>query len=111
MGAGRVIDQDLTRISKAFDAGEMQALGNKDAAEAIDIGSAAEGRRLNVVDKYRCPRCGGRMESRTDPKQRHIRYETCVDCEGAFFDAGEFRDISQLTVMDFFRGLVARKRS
>jgi PAT family beta-lactamase induction signal transducer AmpG len=94
-----------------FDAGEMQALGNKDAAEAIDIGSAAEGRRLNVVDKYRCPRCGGRMESRTDPKQRHIRYETCVDCEGAFFDAGEFRDISQLTVMDFFRGLVARKRS
>jgi PAT family beta-lactamase induction signal transducer AmpG len=93
-----------------FDAGEVELLRNKAAAAAIDTGQASEGKRYNVIDEYRCPRCGGDMEKHTDEKQRHIWYESCKDCQGSFFDAGEFRDLAELTVSDFFKRLVAPKR-
>jgi hypothetical protein len=51
------------------------------------------------------------MDRRVDPKQPHIRYETCIDCDGSFFDAGEFRDLSLLTVSDYFKRLVTPRRT
>jgi len=93
-----------------FDAGEMEVLNNRQAAAAIDTGSADEGKVFNVIDQYRCPRCGGAMERRVDPRQRHIWYETCMDCAGSFFDAGEFRDLAQLTISDFFKRWVTPER-
>lgn len=93
-----------------FDAGEIEALRNKEAAAMIDTGSAAQGREYNVVDNYRCPRCGGEMCRTADEQQRHIWYETCVDCSGSFFDAGEFLDLSQLTLSDFFKRWIVPKR-
>ena len=50
------------------------------------------------------------MEKKVDPQQQHIWYETCVDCNGSFFDAGEFRDLAQVTISDFFKKLVVPKR-
>ncbi|NGX17203.1 MFS transporter [Wenzhouxiangella sp. XN24] len=93
-----------------FDAGEVEALAGTQAAAAIDIGDARAGKRLNAVDDYRCPRCGGAMARRVDPQQRHIWYESCIACEGSFFDAGEFRDLAQLTIADFFKRLVTPRR-
>lgn len=93
-----------------FDEGEMDQLSSSDAAKAIDTGSARQGRHLNVLDEYRCPRCGGEMLKKTDPDQTHIWYETCGDCHGSFFDAGEFRDLAQVTVSDYFKRLVKPKR-
>lgn len=93
-----------------FDEGEMDQLSSSDAAKAIDTGSARQGRHLNVLDEYRCPRCGGEMLKKTDPDQTHIWYETCGDCHGSFFDAGEFRDLAQATVSDYFKRLVKPKR-
>jgi len=86
-----------------FDAGEIEVLRNKEAAAIIDIGNAKQGKNYNVIDQYRCPRCGGEMCRKVDEQQRHIWYETCTDCNGSFFDAGEFLDLSQLTVSDFFK--------
>lgn len=94
-----------------FDVGEMEALKNVQAAKAIDTGSAKQGRQFNAVDVYRCPRCGGEMCKVTDPGQTHIWFETCKDCEGSFFDAGEFRDLSRVTLTDFFRDLVTPARN
>lgn len=93
-----------------FDAGEVEALAGQPAALAIDVGDARAGKAMNAVDDYRCPRCGGTMARRVDPAQRHIWYESCTACDGSFFDAGEFRDLAQVTVADFFRRLVTRER-
>jgi Zn-finger nucleic acid-binding protein len=30
-----------------------------------------------------------------DAQQPHIWYETCEECGGSFFDAGEFRDLKR----------------
>lgn len=93
-----------------FDEGELETLNNPEAAEAIDTGGAALGKQYNAIDNYRCPRCGGHMDKKVDAQQRHIWYETCLECNGAFFDAGEFRDLAQVTISDFFKRLIAPKR-
>jgi Zn-finger nucleic acid-binding protein len=94
-----------------LDDGEIEALRNKEAAELIDTGSASQGRQYNLVDDYRCPRCGGEMCPAADKQQTHIWYETCAECNGSFFDAGEFLDLSQLTVSDFLKRWIKPKRN
>jgi Zn-finger nucleic acid-binding protein len=93
-----------------FDAGESEALKDKDAVAAIDIGDARTGKRSNKIDNYPCPRCGGGMLRVVDPQQKHIWYEECTSCRGSFFDAGEFRDLTQHTISDFFKSWSVRSR-
>jgi PAT family beta-lactamase induction signal transducer AmpG len=102
---GTVIDRCDRCQGLWFDAGEMEALRDKEIAAAIDTGSAKEGKRFNSIHEYRCPRCGGEMTQVVDEQQKHIGYETCTDCGGSYFDAGEFRDLSQLTLSDFLKRL------
>ncbi len=107
---GTTIDRCDSCSGIWFDEGEVEALKNKDAATAIDTGSSKTGKQHNIIDQYFCPRCGGHMEKKVDPRQQHIWYESCVDCNGSFFDAGEFRDLAQVTISDFFKRLVIPKR-
>jgi len=93
-----------------FDFGEIEQLQNKKAAAAIDIGDKEKGKQSNTIENYRCPRCSGAMIKMVDPEQRHIWYEKCSDCHGSFLDAGEFKDLSKLTVSDFFKDLAAPER-
>ena len=93
-----------------LDAGEIEALCNKEAAAIVDTGNASQGKDYNVIDQYRCPRCGGEMSRTVDEQQRHIWYETCNDCSGSFFDAGELLDLSQLTASDFLKRWTAPER-
>ena len=108
---GQEVDRCLKCHGLWFDAGEMEALAHGSAAAALDTGTAREGRLYNVIDDYRCPRCGGHMERKTDPDQTHIWYETCGSCDGSFFDAGEFRDLAEHTITDFFKSLVTPRRA
>ena len=50
------------------------------------------------------------MIKMVDEKQRHIWYENCSSCNGSFFDAGEFKDLSNLKISDFFKDLAAPER-
>ena len=93
-----------------FDAGEMDLLKNKQAAAAIDIGDAKTGKQSNAIDSYQCPRCSGAMVKVVDPRQTHIWYETCSACHGSYLDAGELRDMSSVTISDFFKDLIVPER-
>ena len=93
-----------------FDAGEVEALRDRQIATALDTGDAVTGKTHNSVDNYRCPRCGGGMLRMVDPQQTHIWYETCPDGHGAYFDAGEFTDLRHDTLMDRVRDFLAGKR-
>lgn len=106
------VEVDRCQICKGlwFDAGEAQALRNKKAAGKIDTGNAWEGKQLDFIRNYACPNCGGRMVKSVDQRQKHIHYESCSECEGSFFDAGEFLDLSSRSMSDFLKGLMSRKR-
>jgi PAT family beta-lactamase induction signal transducer AmpG len=107
---GVIIDRCSRCHGIWFDEGEVEALRNKQTASVIDTGDTQVGKQHNLIDDYRCPRCGGKMEKKVDSRQRHIWYETCSDCNGSFFDAGEFLDLSQITISDVFKRLVTPAR-
>jgi PAT family beta-lactamase induction signal transducer AmpG len=94
-----------------FDAGELQKLKDKKVAAEIDIGDPAKGKVHNETDRYRCPRCGGSMIRMVDQKQPHIWYEECSACHGSYFDAGEFTDLTTVSISDFFKRFTAPERS
>jgi PAT family beta-lactamase induction signal transducer AmpG len=93
-----------------FDAGEIEVMRDKQAAAAIDTGDAKTGKESNAIDHYQCPRCSGSMVRVVDPKQPHIWYETCSSCSGSYLDAGELRDLSSVSIADFFKDLATPER-
>lgn len=111
------IDYEGTEIDRCticngiwFDAGEIEIMRDKRAAAAIDTGDARAGKQNNAKDCDQCPRCSGAMVRVVDARQRHIQFETCSSCHGSFLDAGELRDLSSLTIADFFKDLAAAER-
>ena len=93
-----------------FDEFEKAALEKLKGSEAIDTGAAKVGKAFNQVDRILCPRCTSRMIRMVDVKQPHIWFEHCTVCGGSFFDAGEFKDLKQHTIADFFRDLTTHAR-
>ncbi len=80
-------------------------------AAELDIGDAATGATYNKVDVIPCPVCPNTTMIRmVDAQQPHIWFESCPVCFGRFFDAGEFRDLAEYSLGDFFKrfGLKAR---
>ena len=80
-------------------------------AADLDIGDATVGASFNKIDVIACPVCpSSTMIRMVDVQQPHIWFESCPLCFGRFFDAGEFRDLADHSLSDFFKrfGLKAR---
>lgn len=73
-------------------------------AREVDVGDAALGAQHDPIDRIHCPVCGGQqtMVRMVDAQQPHIRFESCTICYGRFYDAGEFRDLAELTLAERF---------
>lgn len=93
-----------------FDMLEHEHLKAIENSESIDIGEPKVGKEYNKIDKIDCPVCHTEMIRMVDREQPHIRYEACTSCYGVFFDAGEFRDYKEETILDFFRDLLTKGR-
>ena len=65
---------------------------------------------MNEVSKINCPRDGVLLTRMVDLKQPHLWYEACPHCYGVFFDAGEFKDYSQKTLVESVRDLFVKER-
>ncbi len=88
-----------------FDALEAEHLKEMKGSEAIDTGEAEVGQVYDESRLVSCPKCRVAMIRMSDPEQPHIHFESCPTCYGVFFDAGEFRDYREHTVMEFLKGL------
>jgi len=85
-----------------FDQQEESLLKKAKGTHKADIGHQAIGEYYNTIRDINCPRCNVPMK-KTDMKRGRIpiQYETCDKCRGAFFDAGEFRDFAEPTILEF----------
>jgi Zn-finger nucleic acid-binding protein len=94
-----------------FDMLEHEHLKAIEGSESIDLGKASQ-RHKGKDDRIpiTCPACKLELIRMVDREQPHIWYEACTSCYGVFFDAGEFRDYKEKTVLDFFRDLFAKER-
>ncbi len=99
------IDRCTNCMGLWFDTGEADQLKSKWMGDALDLGNRAEGKKWDDVAEIACPHCGKDMEKTSDPKQKHIWYETCSE-HGMFMDAGEFTDYKHETLVDRFRSLI-----
>jgi uncharacterized protein len=88
-----------------FDFQEQKQLKSMKGAAAIDTGDKAAGQKMNEVSRINCPKCGTLLTHMVDVEQNHIAYEACPHDYGVFFDAGEFTDYSQKTLLESLRQL------
>lgn len=54
----------------------------------------------------KCPRDKGSLIPMVARPQSHIAYESCTVCGGVFFYAGEFKDLSELTLRERVRAML-----
>ena len=92
-----------------FDGDEAAQLKVKEGSEALDTGDPKEGWKYDSRADIDCPHCGKAMEKSADPKQKHIWFEMCQE-HGMFLDAGEFSDLKDENLLDFFRALIKGDR-
>lgn len=71
----------------------------------LDSGDPKVGGRLDKIGDINCPECGIAMDKTYDKNQTHIWYEQCGQCEGMYFDAGEFSDLKSDTFLDRIRDI------
>ena len=102
-----VIDQCTSCKGLWFDIGEAEQLKKSWMSDFLDTGDPKIGKTYNRVRDVHCPRCGKGMNKLTDKGQPHLEYEACEE-HGMFMDAGEFTDYKHETLLDFFRGIIAR---
>lgn len=93
-----------------FDALEAEELVEIKGAAAIDTGDPKSGSGRNKSRNVKCPVCSVSMLPVQDMKQPHIQLEACPSCRGTFFDAGEFKDFCEETIMDRVKDWFARKK-
>lgn len=94
-----------------FDMLEKEDLVQIKGSESIDIGSDQVSLQYRDMRNIDCPVCNQRMVPMIDKDKFHIRYESCVNCYGTFFDAGEFRDLKELTILDRFTKMLKTLRT
>lgn len=93
-----------------FDILEHEELKMIAGSEAIDVGDPEKGKKFNKIDRISCPKCQSPMIRMVDPRQSHIWYEACSVCNGIFFDAGEYSDFKDFTLLDFFKSIKSMER-
>lgn len=94
-----------------FDMLEHEHLKAMQGSESIDVGDPKLGRDSDMIRRISCPACKTDMIQMVDNKQPHITYEACTTCYGVFFDAGEFKDYKEESILDFFKDLFAKSRT
>lgn len=94
-----------------FDMLEKEDLAKFRGSEAIDIGNAQVSQKYRDMDDIKCPHCAVDMIPMVDKDQYHIKYESCPSCYGTFFDAGEFRELKEFSVMERFFAMVKTVRA
>ena len=85
-----------------FDMLEKEDLEQIEGSETIDIGDAHFGAQYSRKQDIHCPHCSVEMLPMVDKNQFQIKYESCPICYGTFFDAGEFRDLKEHSVLERF---------
>ena len=68
-----------------------------EGAAAIDESDTHSAAAYNEVRDIDCPECKKKMIKMADRSQLHIQFEACSYCHGVFFDAGEFKDLTEFS--------------
>jgi Zn-finger nucleic acid-binding protein len=90
-----------------FDLMEREDLLKMKGSETIDtsISEMQKNVQSKPQAKINCPKCNVKMHILRDVLQNQIEYEQCGSCRGVFLDNGEFTDLKDFSLKDFYRSL------
>jgi uncharacterized protein len=106
---GITVDRCVNCKGLWFDAREQEKLKDIAGAEEIDTGHPGASATARPTTSLICPVCHTPMILMTDHRQPHVKFESCTVCYGAFFDAGEFRDYKEHSLLEALRGMFRRR--
>ena len=103
---GIEIDRCTDCFGMFFDHLEKEDLKTLQGAEEIDIGDDFVGARYNEILDVPCPKCKVKMNHILQEEPFVVKFESCPQCHGAYFDAGEFRDYMEDEIFEEFQDIV-----
>lgn len=109
----KIVKYDYVQVDKCtqcngiwFDLMEVQDLKKLKGSEKIDAATQVNPVIATGLGKTtRCQKCNVKMHTMKDVLQHHIEYEQCGSCKGVFLDAGEFTDLKDFTLKEFYQSL------
>lgn len=84
-----------------FDHLEKEDLRVKRGSEKIDKGGTQPLSREKVVKELDCPVCFVPMVPTRDTRQTHLVFKKCLQCLGAYMEAGQFLDYKDEAFKEF----------
>ncbi len=105
--SGIEVDRCTRCFGLFFDRLEADDLRKFEGAESIDIGDEFAGSQYDRIRAIDCPRCEIPMREVANDDGHVITFESCPDCSGIWFDAGEFRDYLEEEIVEQFRDVLA----
>jgi Zn-finger nucleic acid-binding protein len=94
-----------------FDHLEKETLKEMAGSEVLDIGDEFLGATYNEILDAPCPRCRTRMNHVLHTEPFEIKFESCPNCKGTYFDAGEFKDYLEDEIYDQFQDVIENLHS
>lgn len=95
-----------------FDALELdKILGSgmaKDFASHLDIGATGRPSGGRALGDLHCPRDRSPLIDVVDLKQEHVQEKACTVCGGILLDKGELKDLSEHTLGEKIKGILAK---
>ncbi len=91
-----------------FDKLEYEELKVAENPQILDVGDANVGKQFNKVDNIQCSHCQCDLIKMEPDNQPGICYDGCPECNGVFFDAGEFKDFLRKDIILSFKNLRPR---
>jgi len=109
----RICSIEIDRCTRCrgiwFDQQEQSRIKCARGSHKADTGHQAIGEYYNAIRDIQCPRCNVPMQQDELKRGRiPIQIETCPRCQGSYFDAGEFRDFAEPTIIEFVKDLISR---
>jgi uncharacterized protein len=106
---GITVDRCVSCKAVWFDAREQEHLKEVENSESIDSPRGNSTNAPAASGRLKCPVCHTPMIHMTDHQQPHIKFESCTVCYGVFFDAGEFRDYKEITLVESVKKLLGQR--
>jgi Zn-finger nucleic acid-binding protein len=99
--AGAVVDRCARCGAMWFDAAELRkVLSNPEAVRWVDAPPDKDLARGFAIGAARCPWDKSPLAAVPDDAQNHIHMDLCRTCRGVLLDAGELKDLSEVTLRE-----------
>ncbi len=97
---GITIDRCTGCSGMWFDLFEAEDMIETADVRTVDTGSALKGIKMNKIRDIKCPKCSIEMQTASDREDPTLQFEVCTSCHGYFLDAGELKDMDNVTAAE-----------